>query len=129
VLWLNATTPYISDWEAAGLINPTMELAGVALSWSGLAAHEMREETFTAVKDGYVQAGGIVQDAGITAIYGYLGTLLGWLLFNMRRSLGEAVSSEEERVLGASEAKQTLAIVRNLASHAETWAKWIDRWR
>jgi aminoglycoside phosphotransferase (APT) family kinase protein len=129
ILWCNTTTPYLIDWEAAGLINPTMELATVALSWSGLAVGEMSEETFAAVMDGYAQAGGTVCDPGITAIYGSMGTLLGWLLFNMRRSLGEAVSSGEERDLGAREAKQTLAILRNLAHHAETWAGWIDRWR
>jgi Ser/Thr protein kinase RdoA (MazF antagonist) len=128
VLWSNGTTPHLIDWEAAGLINPTMELVGVALSWSGLAANEMKEATFAAVMDGYVQAGGIVQDTGITAIYGYIGTVLGWLLFNMRRSLGEAASSVEECKLGAREARQTLVTVGNLAYHAEKWAKWIDRW-
>ncbi len=35
VIWQAADTPMLIDWEAAGLINPTMELAGVALSWSG----------------------------------------------------------------------------------------------
>lgn len=131
ILWSNATgvaSPYLIDWEAAGLINPTVELAAVALCWSGLDTGEMREETFTAVMDGYVQAGGTVYDPGITAIYGFMGTLLGWLLFNMRRSLGEAIADEEERELGTREAKQTLAMLRYLANHAEIWAGWIDRW-
>ena len=135
ILWHNTTdatgvaSPYLIDWEAAGLINPTMELATVALSWSGLAVGQMSEEVFTAVMDGYVQTGSIVRDPGIIAIYGFMGTLLGWLLFNMRRSLGEAIAGEDERSLGAREAKQALAMLRYLANQAEIWAGWIDRWR
>ncbi len=129
VLWHTPTIPKIVDWEAAGLINPTMELVGVALAWSGLATGAPRKDIFTTLIDGYVQAGGTIQNAGLDALHGLLGTWLGWLLFNMRRSLGESITSEEERQLGISETINTLAILRSLGAHLEIWATWIDERR
>lgn len=129
VLWQSPTAPKIVDWEAAGLINPTMELASVALSWSGLATGILSKDIFTTLVDGYVQAGGTIQNTGLDALHGLLGTWLGWLLFNMRRSLGESITSEEERQLGIDETVNTLAILRSLATNLEIWATWIDERR
>lgn len=131
VLWQQAPTPtpILIDWEAAGLINPTMELAGLALNWSGQPVGEADTDSFAAVMQGYVQADGKVQACGIDAIHGHIGTWLGWLLFNMRRSLGEAVTDEEERQLGVRETMGTLHILRSIVAHADTWAGWVDRWR
>src|ERR1019366_10456406 len=36
VIWQDAQTLWLVDWEAAGLVNPTMELVSMALDWSGL---------------------------------------------------------------------------------------------
>ena len=129
VLWQSPTAPMIVDWEAAGLINPTMELVSVALSWSGLATGVLKKDIVTTLVNGYIQAGGTIQNTGLDALHGLLGTWLGWLLFNMRRSLGESITSEEERQLGIDETVNTLAILRSLATHLETWATWIDEWR
>lgn len=129
VIWHNERTPYLIDWEAAGLINPTVELVRAALSWSGLHVGLPQEETFTAVMEGYVQAGGTIHNTGIDALHGVMGHYLGWLLFSMRRSTGESITSEEERQLGIEETAKTLPVLRNLEKHAETWASWIDRWR
>jgi Ser/Thr protein kinase RdoA (MazF antagonist) len=126
VIWSDASTPWLIDWEAAGLINPTMELMSVALYWSGIVEGPPAEDVFSAVLDGYVAAGGVIQDAGMDALHGFMGTWLGWLLFNMRRSLGESVTSEEELQLGRSETSKTLAILQELAAHKEIWAKLVD---
>ncbi|MBV9710990.1 MAG: hypothetical protein JO011_08765, partial [Ktedonobacteraceae bacterium] len=67
--------------------------------------------------------------AGIDTLYGVLGIWLGWLLFNMRRSLGEATLDEEEQQLSIRETPLALARLRTLAHYAEQWANWIDRWR
>ncbi len=129
VLWQDEHTPWLIDWEAAGLVNPTMELVSVALDWSGLATGVLREDTFGAMMESYVTAGGIVRDAGIDALYGVMGIWLGWLLFNMRRSLGESIMDEEERQLGIRETPLAIARLRTLAHYAEQWAAWIDKWR
>ncbi|MBV9231349.1 MAG: aminoglycoside phosphotransferase family protein [Chloroflexi bacterium] len=129
VIWRDAHTPMIIDWEAAGLINPTVELLSVALSWSGQTTGVPREESFAAVMEGYISAGGKVQETGIDALHGLIEIWLGWLLFNMRRSLGETTASEDERQLGIRETTSILAILRSITTHAGTWAAWLDKWR
>ncbi|HTK11822.1 MAG TPA: phosphotransferase [Ktedonobacteraceae bacterium] len=126
LIWRDPLSPYLIDWEAAGLINPAMELADVALAWSGQRVGAPRKETFSAIVDAYYEAGGTLVSSGLDAIHGVMGIWLGWLLFNMRRSLGETTSSEEERQLGVRETTASLAIVRNLAECAETWASWLE---
>ena len=128
VIWQDEYTPWLIDWEAAGLINPTMELVSVALDWSGLATGVVREDTFVTMMKSYVDAGGVVRNAGIDALHGVMGIWLGWLLFNMRRSLGESIIDEEERQLGIRETPLAIARLRTLAHYAEQWASWIDRW-
>ena len=128
VIWRDEHTPWLIDWEAAGLTNPTMELVSVALDWSGLATGVLREDTFASVMESYVDDGGTVRDVGVDALYGVMGIWLGWLLFNMRRSLGESIMDEEERQLGIQEVPLALARLRTLAHYAEQWASWIDRW-
>ncbi|GAC1399394.1 MAG: aminoglycoside phosphotransferase family protein [Ktedonobacteraceae bacterium] len=128
VIWRNATSPVVIDWEAAGLVNPTMDVVGAALAWSGQNVQPPRVESFHALLEGYIEAGGVIRNPGIVALHGVLGSWLGWLLFNMHRSLGESVSSEEERLLGVHETTSTLSTLRALATHAEIWASWVDKW-
>ncbi|GCE12341.1 phosphotransferase [Tengunoibacter tsumagoiensis] len=129
VIWCDASTPKIVDWESAGPINPTMELSGVALSWSGYTVGQPQEEVFSAVLEGYLRAGGQIHDNGLDALHGLLGSGLGWLLFHMRRSLGESIENEDEQQQGEAAAKQTLILLRSLAEHAEIWAQWVEHWR
>ncbi len=129
VIWRDEHTPLLVDWEGAGLVNPTMELASVALDWSGLATETVREDTFNALVEGYIAAGGVVRTAGIDALHGVMGVWLSWLSFNMQRSLGAAMNDEDERQMGIRETIQALSRLRQLARHAERWASWIERWR
>ncbi len=129
VLWRDTVSPVFIDWEAAGLTNPTMDVVGAALAWSGQTVQPPREESFHALLEGYVNAGGTIHDSGNIALHRVMGTWLAWLLFNMHRSLGESVSSEEERQLAVRETTHTLSTLRALATNAETWAQWIEKWR
>ncbi len=129
VIWRDAVSPVVIDWEAAGLTNPTMDVVGAALYWSGQTVQPPREESFHALLEGYVATGGVIHDPGIVALHGVIGNWLGWLLFNMHRSLGESVNSEEERLLGVRETTRTLSTLRALATNAETWAQWVEQWR
>ena len=128
VIWRDVVSPVVIDWEAAGLTNPSMDVVGAALYWSGQNVQPPREESFHALLEGYVTSGGIIHDPGIVALHGVIGNWLGWLLFNMHRSLGESVNSKEERLLGVRETTRTLSTLRALATNAETWAQWVDRW-
>jgi aminoglycoside phosphotransferase (APT) family kinase protein len=126
VLWRNEVSPAVIDWEAAGLTNPTMDAVSAALWWSGQNVQPPREESFHALIEGYITGGGSIRDSGMVALHGVMGNWLAWLLFNMHRSLGESVNSEEERQLGVRETTRTLSTLRALATNTETWAQWID---
>jgi len=128
VIWQSVTSPVVIDWEAAGLTNSAMDVVGAALSWSGQNVQPPQEESFHALLEGYVTAGGSIHNSGIVALHGVIGNWLAWLLFNMHRSLGESVNSEEERQLGVRETTRTLSSLRALATNAETWAHWVDKW-
>jgi Ser/Thr protein kinase RdoA (MazF antagonist) len=128
VLWRGEDAFSIVDWESAGLINPAVDLVGTALVWSGLTAGSSVEERFAAFMQGYVQAGGSVQETGRNALRGCLGIWLGWLLFTMYRSLGIAVASEEERQDAIKQTPRVLAIVRGLAGNIELWSDWVEKW-
>jgi thiamine kinase-like enzyme len=129
VLWQDEHTLWLLDWEAAGLVNPTMELVSTTLDWSGLATGVVREDTFAAMMESYVAGGGVVRDASIDVLHGVMGIWLNWLMFNMRRSLDESIFDEEERQLGIRETPLVIARLRTLAHYTEQWASWIDRWR
>jgi Ser/Thr protein kinase RdoA (MazF antagonist) len=129
VLWRDVASPVVIDWEAAGLTNPTMDVVGAALAWSGQSTQLPQEDSFHALLEGYVSEGGVIHDPGIVAMYGVIGNWLGWLLFNMHRSLGESVNTEEERLLGIRETTSTLSTLRALGANAEKWARWVDKYR
>jgi len=126
VLWRDAVTPAIVDWEAAGLTNPALELAGAALDWSGQPAGPPLEATFVAVLEGYRRAGGVACDAGRDALHGVMGNWLNWLEFNTRRALGATAEGSDERALGVRETVRTLDILRRLAENLERWGGLLD---
>ncbi len=129
VIWRNETSPVFVDWESAGLTNPTKDIVETALYWSGQTVQPPREDSFHAVLEGYITSGGTIPNSGIHALHSVMGTWLAWLLFNMHRSLGESVSSEEERQLAVRETTHTLSTLYALNTNAEIWAQWVERWR
>jgi Ser/Thr protein kinase RdoA (MazF antagonist) len=129
VLWKDGQLLAIVDWDAAGLINPTMELVSVALMWSGLLVGMPQEERFMALLEGYVAGGGVIDEAGYVVIDGVTGKWLAWLLFAMYRSLGELVLDEQEREQSGHEVLQVLTMLYALDGHKKMWAEWIERYR
>jgi Ser/Thr protein kinase RdoA (MazF antagonist) len=126
VLWRDAHSPAIIDWETAGLTHPTVELADVALNWSGILTGSPDEATFAAVVAGYRAAGGTIQAESRDVLYTVLNNWLGWLRYNLRRTLGEDAAGPEEQDVGMREAQATLVAVRALAANIETWGRWIN---
>ncbi len=127
VLWIDHDTPRLVDWEAAGLINPTLELAGTALAWSGQSVGAPSQATFAALIAGYHDAGGEQVVSGRDALLGGLGPRLDWLRFNMRRSLIMDAARAEEQAIGLRETPATLAAIRSLVTNLDLWSSWMDR--
>lgn len=127
VFWRDAMTPAIIDWETAGLVNPSLELAGTALTWSGFAAGVLDESSFRAVVEGYRSGGGTLRDSAHDALSGCMGAWLARLEVNMRRSLGESSSNPDEQALASTEVSKTLNALQALADNLGLLAGWLER--
>ncbi len=126
VIWNDEQTPYVIDWESAGYVNPTVELIEAALNWSRNQDGTSDKTRFQAVIQSYVQAGGSLYGNVLDALYGTLGGMLGWLEYNMRRSVDEDVFGGDERDLAQREVKQTAHQLKKLVGVVFDYAQWIE---
>ena len=126
VIWKNAQTPYVIDWESAGYVNPTVDLIEAALNWSRNQDGTSDKTRFQAVIQSYVQAGGSLYGKVLDALYGTLGGMLGWLEYNMRRSVDEDVFGSDERDLAQREVKQTVHQLKKLVDIVFDYAQWVE---
>jgi Ser/Thr protein kinase RdoA (MazF antagonist) len=122
VLWRGPGDPAIIDWEYAGMVHPTVDLADVALNWSGITLGPPDAAAFAAVRAGYREAGGTLQADGRDALYVTLWGWLDWVRYTAPRSLGEGAVTDEERAIAMRETIKTLGAVRELAEHVDLWA-------
>ncbi|OGT37557.1 MAG: hypothetical protein A3F11_02765 [Gammaproteobacteria bacterium RIFCSPHIGHO2_12_FULL_37_14] len=73
VIWHDANSPILIDWEGAGLINPTEEIINVAMEWAGMTEILFRKNIFLSVIGGYCNAKGCMVEGEIQdAFYGLL---------------------------------------------------------
>src|SRR5262249_8295892 len=72
VLWPDEHTPVIVDWESVGAVNPAVELADVALTWSGLTVGEPNQTAFRAVLAGYHSTGAAIHAESRDVVYAAL---------------------------------------------------------
>ncbi|MHB1629735.1 MAG: phosphotransferase [Bacilli bacterium] len=126
VIWNDEQTPYVIDWESAGYVNPTVELIEAALNWSRNQDGTSDKTRFQAVIQSYVQAGGSLYGKVLDALYGTLGGMLGWLEYNMRRSVDEDVFGSDERDLAQREVKQTAHQLKKMVDIVFDYAQWIE---
>ena len=106
VMW-DGVNPIIIDWESAGLSNPYRELLEDALCWSGFLSDNFNEEKFSAVIAEYIKTKPIKHQRYST-ICGNLVGRLGWLKYNLERSLGICSDDLEERKLAENEVSKTI---------------------
>jgi len=117
VIWENAISPVLIDWEGAGLINPTEEVINVALGWAGETEVLFRKNIFLSVINGYCNNGGCLNTHEIPdALNAVMGGYLGWLEFNMCRSLGSSEYDFEAQQLGLVETEMTFKKLHFLTS-------------
>lgn len=87
VMWQNYT-PFIIDWEASGLINPTLELVQVAWYWAGGDIEKLDLNNFQILIKSYVQEyKGKICNKYADLVYANLAPKLAWLKYNLKRSL------------------------------------------
>lgn len=108
VLWDEEEVPMIIDWEAAGIVNPSLELLEVALYWSGGESSTPDKEAFCIVVDSYIKGGRTISDNLEDVLHSVFKGKLEWLEYNMKRSLRIECSSDEEQKLGTKEVVSTM---------------------
>ena len=107
VLWDNYN-PTIIDWESASLANPDRELLEDALCWSGFLSNNFNKDKFIAVFNEYKKYRDISNIDWYDVIYGNLVGRLGWLKYNLERSLGIISNDEEEIKIAEEEVIKTI---------------------
>ena len=87
VMWQNYT-PFIIDWEASGVINPSMELVQVAWYWAGGDIGKLNLNKFESLIKSYVKNyKGQICTNYVDLVYANLAPKLAWLEYNLKRSL------------------------------------------
>ena len=124
VMWLEDDSAVLVDWESARLLNPTQEIVTIALDWSGASSLQLNEDIFITMFAEYRNSGGVLIGNLSHAFYGVVGNWLNWLEYNIRRSLDDNLSKEDQE-LGADQAHQTLAILQYVTANSEIWIKYI----
>lgn len=124
VLW-KGEEPLAIDWEAAGPVNPTVELLEVALSWSTVNSKTDKNH-FKQVIQTYKEHGGQLNDALESALNCTNEGMLGWLAYSFRRSLGIECSSMEEQQLGTKEVISTINEILSRNQKVSTYLNWLN---
>jgi len=125
VLWDSLNSPMIIDWEAAGYINPSMELLDVASNWSGCESASPNEQAFKSVVKSYCKFGGRINDNLNDVINSSFINKLGWLEYNIKRSLRLECSDEDEQILGTEQVIGTINSIKNYNDLTPIIYNWI----
>lgn len=124
VMWQEAK-PFIIDWEASGYINPTIELIQVAWYWSGGDIENINYEKFKTVVDAYLKYSNIKIDNNVeNLIYADIYSGLGWLNYNLKRSLCiENQYDKDEIELAENEVIQSIGEIKYNINQIEKMLK------
>ena len=108
-LWHNDELIVI-DWESAGPVNSMVELLEVALYWSN---NGLEKDLFNQVLNAYQTYRPISNDFSKT-LYCVFHGKLGWLEYNIKRSLAIESLNEEDQLLGT---KQVIATIKDIFTY------------
>ena len=123
VMW-NEDDPIIIDWEAAAYINPMQELVETAIYWSENEIGNIDKERFLAFIGGYKNRYRKLQADWRTVLVSGFSNKLGWLEYNLKRSLWIECTDEEEQQMGNVQVTDTIKAIRRYAdmiSELENW--------
>jgi len=115
VMWSH-DNPILIDWEASGYINPMQNLTETAIYWSENEMGDMYKERFSAFIGGYKKRCGTLH-ANWKAVLenGFLGKL-GWLEYNLKRSLWIECTDEKEQQMGTEQVTGTINAISSYAN-------------
>ncbi|TLS36176.1 phosphotransferase [Pseudalkalibacillus caeni] len=125
VLWYQ-DNPVLIDWESAGHVNPMHDLVETALYWSEDETGYVDKERFFAFINGYKKINGEIKADWPTVLEnGYLGKL-GWLEYNLKRSLWIECTNKEEQMMGTAQVIGTIKEINDYAEKSSKLVDWLD---
>lgn len=124
VLWSDASTPWLLDWEGAGPLSPALEVMGTALNWAGQAAGAPQAAPFSAFVRGYREAMPLAVETLQTASDAVPDKWLLWLKFSMQRSLERRQSAGDEYDMAGGAVAHSLATLYALDRQAPMRHVW-----
>ncbi|WP_078379938.1 phosphotransferase [Sutcliffiella halmapala] len=126
VMWNNQDNPVLIDWESAGYINPMQDLIETAIYWSQNEIGSIDKERFFAFIGGYKKRNEILHaDWRIVLANGFLGKL-GWLEYNLKRSLWMECTDDEEQQMGTTQVTGTIHEIRRYADIILELEDWLN---
>lgn len=111
------------DWDGAGPVNPRHEVATAALNWAGVHLGEPDPAIAKALTAAYRAGGGEFDAPRKADFVEFIGEVLSWLEYNIRRTLGERLHDESDRALGDREARQMLGNLPRFQRSLDSWAR------
>ena len=126
VMW-NQDNSIIIDWEAAGYVNPMQELIETAIYWSKNEMGNIDKERFLAFISSYKKRYRSLLQANwkTVLVNGFLGKL-GWLEYNLKRSLWIECTDEEEQQMGTNQVIVTINAIKCYADMIPKLEKWLN---
>lgn len=125
VMW-NKNKPVLIDWESAGYINPMQDLIETAIYWSKNEKGELDKQRFSSFISGYKKKyGELHANWKIVLATGFLGKL-GWLEYNLKRSLRIECTDEEEQKLGTIQVVETIHDINFYADTILKLVNWLN---
>lgn len=125
VIW-HEMQPFIIDWEAAGYINPYEELLEVICYWADDGKGGLEKTYVDALLAAYSRHMDLADVEWQTVFLGSYVGMLGWLAYNVKRSLGLETMNEEELQLGK---EQVITTINTMYQHERKLAllkEWLD---
>ncbi|MBR1822413.1 MAG: phosphotransferase [Clostridia bacterium] len=123
VLW-HGMEPMVIDWEAAGYVDPRLELLEVILYWADDARGGLTRSLFAALTTAYARHFPLDSSWAAVLQAGRAGTLA-WLAYNLRRAMGHVSQDAGEILLGESQVLETLDALYAYDSKIATLKMWL----
>lgn len=125
VMWIE-DTPIIIDWESAGFVNPMHELIETAIYWSEGETGDIDKNRFLEFIRAYKNIfGALDTNWRIVLLNGFSGKL-GWLEYNLKRSLWIECTDKEEQNMGISQVIKTISSIKHYASMISEVEMWLN---
>jgi thiamine kinase-like enzyme len=97
VLWDKTNQPILVDWESARKLNPTREIVGTSLAWSGMTTENFSLPIYNRMLRTHIKSCGSLNKLQVEAtLQGLFGSPINWLLYNIELACTSDVQKEKD---------------------------------